>query len=72
METITIYVAVDEGYALKPVPAVLVSGGVYKLLQTPDYDPEDEEWHFRPGEIVRCESRRYKEMDYLLAVEKVG
>lgn len=29
---------------------------IYKVLPTPNYDPEDEEWEFPPGSIVMCET----------------
>lgn len=35
--------------------ALDIGDGLYKLLPTPDYDPEDEMWAFLPGDIVRLE-----------------
>jgi hypothetical protein len=37
----------------RPTEAVAVGAGLFKILATPDYDPEDEKWEFPPGSIVR-------------------
>jgi hypothetical protein len=56
-DTTTVYVQLlDEGTVVfRPTQGERVSEGVYRLLPTPDYDPEDENWEFLPGQIVRCE-----------------
>jgi hypothetical protein len=35
--------------------AIDLGNGLYKILPTPDYDPEDEDWEFVPETIVRGE-----------------
>lgn len=54
-----IYVCVellDEGTdTWRWTKALNIGNGFYKLLPTPDYDPEDEFWAFLPGDIVRLE-----------------
>ena len=52
----------------RPTRAVDLGGGLCKLLPTPDYDPEEEEWEFTPGATVRCERRSDQQGEYLLAV----
>lgn len=70
---VRIYVPLrDEGTDVaRPTEAVEVGHGVYRILQPPDYDPEDEIWEFPPGSLVRCEKRRDDSGDYLLAIEGV-
>jgi hypothetical protein len=49
----------DEGVDVwRPVSAVDIGDGRFRLLPTPDYDPEIETWEFLPGSIVAVESRR--------------
>jgi hypothetical protein len=31
-----------------------------QLLATDDYDPEIEDWEFKPGSVVRIEKRRFQ------------
>jgi len=42
----------------RPTEAVPIGDGLFKILPTPDYDPEDEIWKFSPGSSVRCETRQ--------------
>jgi hypothetical protein len=54
--TRTIYVELlDEGTTVvRPTQGEALAGDVYRLLPTPDYDPDDEHWEFPPGSVVRC------------------
>lgn len=54
MKTIKLYVQLlDEGVpTMRPTRAEALNNGLYKLLPTEDYDPEDEVWEFLPGAIV--------------------
>ena len=54
--TSMIYVhLLDEGTTVvRPTQGASLGGDVYKVLATPDYDPDDEHWEFPPGSIVRC------------------
>lgn len=56
----TVYVQLlDEGTpTVRPTQAIDMGGGLYKLLPTPNYDPEDEKWEFLPGSIVRVKMTR--------------
>jgi hypothetical protein len=69
-QTVTIYVRLlDEGTPTsRPTKAVEVGIDSFKLLATPDYDPENEPWEFLPGTVVRCEAREHDGERYLLAV----
>lgn len=57
-ETVEVYVPLkDEGTpTIRPTQAVPMGGDLFKILPTPDYDPEDETWEFLPGSVVRCDS----------------
>jgi len=53
----------------RPTRALDLGDGTFKLLPTPDYDPEDEEWEFVPGAIVRSERHKDENGEYFLAVK---
>jgi hypothetical protein len=42
--------------------------GLFKVLSTANYDPEDEVWKFPPDSIVRSEVRQPEGNEFLLAV----
>lgn len=67
----TIYIYLEEDSAYRPTQAIALDDGLYHVLPTPDYDPEDEDWQFVPGSIVRCEERESNGQPFLLAVEKL-
>jgi hypothetical protein len=69
---IEIYVRIPEDSASRPVQADIVGNNLYRILPTSDYDPEDAEWEFPPGSVVRCEKREYNGKRYLQAIEKIG
>ena len=58
-ETTRVYVRLlGEGtIVFRPAPAVLLGPSTVKLLAPSDYDPEDEDWEFKPGAIVQIEQR---------------
>ena len=72
-----IYVSLlEEGTAtMRPTEAIIVGEGLYKLLPTKDYDPEDEIWEFLPGTVVRCKEVKSAYKGFVLlayeAVEEV-
>ena len=55
-DTITIYVRLlNEGTDVRrPTTGVRVSGDVFRVEPTADYDPDTEEWEFPPGSEVVC------------------
>ena len=55
----------------RPVPATPVGAGTVLLLEPEGYDPEDEEWEFTPGTVVRVERRALEGVDALVAVSAV-
>jgi len=60
----------DEGTEVfRPTTAHDLGGGVFKVLPSPNYDPEDEEWEFIPGTLVRGEKRRLEDGEVLVAVK---
>ncbi len=74
----TVYVELlDEGTTVwRPAPALRLAEGLYCLLSSPKYDPEDEKWAFVPGTIVRCETRSLlgignEPSDYEVAISAV-
>jgi hypothetical protein len=69
---VEIYIYLEEDSAYRPTQAIALGNNLYRVLPTPDYDPEDEVWEFLPGSTVRCEQREYKGKSYLQAVEKIS
>jgi hypothetical protein len=69
-ELIKIYVRLlDEGTEVsRPTEAVALGDGLYKLLPTPKYDPDDESWEFPPGSVVRAEMRTGSTGEHMHAV----
>jgi hypothetical protein len=55
-EKVPIYIPLlNEGSpTLRPTLGEVVEDSVFRVLSCEDYDPEDEEWEFPPGKIVRC------------------
>jgi hypothetical protein len=41
----------------RPTTAAPVRAGVVRLLPTEHYNPNDENWEFKPGSIVRIEQQ---------------
>ncbi len=56
----------------RPTAAISLGGDVYKILPTPNYDPEVEEWEFAPGSIVRAEIQTHSCGEILVAVELIN
>lgn len=68
----TIYVRLMNAGAdvWRPVQASRRAGGVFQILSRND-DPEDEEWEFSSGSLVRCAERLLSDGPRLVAVERV-
>jgi hypothetical protein len=56
----------------RPTDALDLGNGLYKLLATANYDPEDEIWEFPPGSIVKGEVRSGTSGKYLMAAKAVS
>jgi hypothetical protein len=51
----------------RPTEALDLGNGLFELLPTSDYDPENETWEFPPGSLVLCEKHIGSIGEYLLA-----
>lgn len=74
INTTLIYVQLlEEGTdTVQGTQAVIIGNGLYKLLPTSNYDPEDTIWEFLPGTVVKCKPWKTADGEpILLAVEKV-
>ena len=56
----------------RPAEAIVVGESAVRLVAPADYDPEDEEWEFKPGEIMRLEGRTLDGREALVAVSLAG
>ena len=67
---VTIYVGLlDEGAPTsRPTQAERIGEDLFRLLPTPNYDPEDEHWEFPPGSVVRTKTMEYEGKKLLFAV----
>ena len=62
----------DEGTpTLRRTFGEFVADGIYKVLSDADYDPEDENWEFPPGSVVKCRKGEWKDAEILIAFEVV-
>ncbi len=52
-KVITVHVKLLEGEVFKPVQALSLRQGLYKILPTLDYDSKNETWEFPPGSVIR-------------------
>jgi hypothetical protein len=50
----------------RPVQALDLGNGLFRVLSLSNYDPEDEAWEFPPDSIVRAEVKRSEGIEYLL------
>jgi hypothetical protein len=73
-QTVEIFVRLlDEGTdCSRPTQAMELGDGLFRVLPTTNYDPQDEVWEFPPDSIVRSEVRRSKDGEFLLAVAPWG
>jgi hypothetical protein len=55
----------------RPAPAERLGINVVRLLMPEGYDANDEDWEFKPGTIVRVETRSLTEGEVLTAVSLV-
>jgi len=63
----------DEGIDVwRPTEGLDLGGGLFRILPTPDYDPEDEKWEFLPGSVVECKNTQSPEGEYLRATKSHG
>lgn len=69
-EVTSVYVRLlGEGTVVfRPTLAVPLGPRMVKLLAPSDYDPDDEDWEFKPGSIVQIEPRTFEGEPAFLAV----
>jgi len=68
MRTIYIRLLEEGTEVLRPTEAEELGDGLFKLLPTPNYDPQDEHWEFGPGSVVRGVFRKVEGDAVLVAV----
>ncbi len=56
---------------LRPADAVEISPNVFRILESNDYDTEDEEWEFPPGSTVECRVEKRNGEEMLVAKKKI-
>jgi len=54
----------------RPVPAIEIRNNIYKLEGREIYDPEDEEWEFKPGTLVKTERKCFEREMVLIALQE--
>jgi hypothetical protein len=69
METIYVYLLNERTDVWRPVQAERISDSIFKIPDTAAI-PEYEEWMFKPGDTVRCQSKDLSEGACLVAIEK--
>ena len=63
----------DEGTQVsRATEALALGAGIFKILATPDYVPEEEKWEFPPGSIVRRSKVQDSDGEYWLAVSSTN
>ena len=55
----------------RPTKGKLVSGELYEVIATSDYDPDLEEWEFPPGTIVECKIEIEDGKEFLRAFRRI-
>ena len=55
----------------RPAASELIAPDIVKLIAHSGYCPEDEEWEFKPGSIVRVATKDLSEGPALVAVELI-
>jgi|LFRM01.1.fsa_nt_gb hypothetical protein len=67
----TIFISLhDEGTTvLRPTQGQRLRNGLYEVLPTSDYEPDDEHWEFPPGSVVRCVTVEHEGEKILVAKE---
>ena len=64
---------IDEGTSVvRPTTAISLGGDLYRVLATPDYNPEDEIWEYLPGTVVRCSRKVRNGEEILVACARIG
>jgi len=69
IESVEIYIPLlNEGTKVcRPTKALRLGDMRFKVLATPDYSPDAEEWEFPPGSVVDCRIEKRENRDVLVA-----
>lgn len=54
----------------RPVPAVEVEKGIFRIMFLNNYDSEDETWEFLPGTFVLVKEKKLSGENVLIAVKE--
>jgi len=61
----------DEGTdCSRPVTALEVAAGIFSLIPSEDYDPDDEKWEFPPGSLVKVVQLQSGSESFTLAIAR--
>lgn len=60
LETIYVYLENEGVDVWRPVKAERLRADVYRIVSLNE-DPDDEQWQFKTGDVVRCESKLFSE-----------
>ncbi len=71
MDKIYIYLFNEGTDCWRPVDAKRLDNNCFEIM-TVNPDPEDENWQFDTGAIVRCEERELSGGKVLVAVEQIN
>lgn len=71
---IAIYVRLlNEGTdVLRPTTGILLQPGEVRVIATPNYDPDSEEWEFPPGSTVRYVKEIREGREVLVARQRIA
>ena len=69
-QRIELYVRLlNEGTKVaRQTTAICLPDGLFKLLPSPGYDPDDEQWEFPPNSIVAAQLQEWSSNKILVAV----
>lgn len=68
LEDVYVQLLGEGTIVFRPTKALRIGADAVQLLPTDNYDPEDEDWEFKPGSIVRVEKRRLSDGECCVAI----
>lgn len=70
-KTIVYIPLLNEGTpTFRPTNGIEMGDDYYKVLPTKNYNPEDEEWEFPPGTVVKCQKEIREGQEVLIAKKR--
>ena len=70
MKSVYVRLFGEGTFVFRPAPAEFLEPDKARLMALSGYDPEDEDWEFKPGSIVRVELRQLGGVDAFVAVAR--